>query len=149
MWILLAVASLVVVAFLYWNLRKRFAASRIETLLDKRRSTSRMASAAEFVEGNRHLQVALAVTNADLFYENADMEASLDLRWIREIEYDTRLATGPAVEGGEVLRIRCDSQLFEFVLPTDVVKRWQVALPPRGQKEVPEEGPGLRAVSAP
>ena len=95
-------------------------------------------SAAEFVEGNRHLQVALALTNSDLFYENADMEASLDLRWIREIEYDTRLATGPAVEGGQVLRIRCVSQLFEFVLPTAVAMRWQTALPARAAKDSPD-----------
>jgi hypothetical protein len=60
------------------------------------------------------------------------MQASLDLQWVREIEYDTRLATGMAVEGGKVLRLRCFSQVFEFVLPNDVVARWHMMLPPRG-----------------
>ena len=131
MWIVLSVAAAGVVAVLYWQLRKHLATSRIDSLLATRRPTSRMVSGGEFVEGNRHLKVALALTNSDLFYENVDMEASLDLRWIREVEYDTCLATGHAVESGKVLRIRCFSQTFEFVLPTEFVQRWLVALPPR------------------
>jgi hypothetical protein len=131
MWIVLSVAALGVVAVLYWQLRKKLAISRIEALIDKRRPTSRMVSGGEFVDGNRHLKVALALTNSDLFYENLDMEASLDLRWVREIEYDTSLATGQSVDSGKVLRIRSFSQTFEFVLPTEFVQRWLVALPPR------------------
>lgn len=131
MWIVLVVAAAGVVAVLYWQLRKQHATSRIEALLARRRPTSRMVSGGEFVEGNRHLKVALALTNSDLFYENVDMEASLDLRWVREIEYDTTLATGQVVEDGKVLRIRSFSRTFEFVLPTEFVQRWLVALPPR------------------
>jgi len=132
----LSFAALGVVGFLCWNLYQRFAASRIAKLLDRRRATSRMVSEGEFVDGNRHLQVALALTNTDLFYENADMQASLDLRWAREIEYDTTLATGKEVAGGKVLRIRCFSQVFEFVLPNDVVPRWHMMLPPRQQGDL-------------
>lgn len=127
----LSLAAVGVVVFLCWNLYRRHAASRIEALTDKRRATSRMVSGGEFVDGNRHLKVALALTGSDLVYENADMEASLDLRWIREIEYDTSLTTGQTVAGGKVLRIRCFSQLFEFILPNDVVARWHTMLPPR------------------
>jgi hypothetical protein len=129
LWI--SVVAVVVIALLCWTLYRHVGASRIDALLDKRRPTSRMVSSGELVDGSRHLKVALALTGTDLFYENADMEASLDLRWIREIEYDTRLATGHAVEGGRVLRIRCFSQVFEFVLPKDVVPRWHMMLPPR------------------
>ena len=131
----LSIAALGVVVFLCWNLYRRFAASRIDALMEKRRSTSRMVSGGEFVDGNRHLKVALALTNSDLFYENADMQASLDLRWVREIEYDTRLATGQEVAGGRVLRLRCFSQVFEFVVANDVVARWHMMLPPRQQNE--------------
>ena len=127
----LSVVSAVLIAVLCWTLYNRVAASRIDALADKRRPTSRMVSSGEFFDGSRHLKVALALTGTDLFYENADMEASLDLRWIREIEYDTQLSTGHAVEGGKVLRIRCFSQLFEFVLPNEVVPRWHMMLPPR------------------
>ena len=120
-----------VVAVLCWTLYQRIGASRIETFTDKRRPTSRIVGTGEFIDGNRHLKVALALTTTDFFYENADMTAYLDLRWIREIEYDTRLATGRAVAGGKVLRIRCFSQIFEFVLPNEAVPRWHLMLPPR------------------
>ena len=131
--------AVAVTAVLCWALYRRVGDSRIDALVDKRRPTSRMASSGEFVDGNRHLKVAIALTNTDLFYENADMEASLDLRWVREIEYDSCLATGHAVRAGKVLRIRSVSQLFEFVLPKDVFARWHTALPPRRWVELAAE----------
>ncbi len=135
----LSVAATGVVAFLCWSLYRHDAASRIEALTDKRRPTSRMVGGGEFVDGSRHLKVALALTNTDFFYENGDMQASLDLRWVREIEYDTRLATGQAIEGGKVLRMRCFSQVFEFVVPNDDLVRWHMMLPPRGRDASPSE----------
>jgi hypothetical protein len=128
-WII--VAAVVVVAVLGWNLYRRLGSDRIATFMERRRTTSRMVSRGEFVDGNRHLAVALAVTDSTFFYENTDMQASLDLQWVREIEYDTELATGLAVAGGKVLRLRCYSQTFEFVLPNDVVARWHMMMPPR------------------
>jgi hypothetical protein len=127
----LTVAAVVMVAFLGWNLYRRFGVDRIAALNEQRRVSSRMVSPGEFVDGNRHLAVALAVTQSTFFYENADMQASLDLQWVREIEYDTELATGSSVAGGKVLRMRSGSQTFEFVLPNDVVARWHMMLPPR------------------
>lgn len=128
-WLMLV--AVIVVGFLGWNLYRRFGADRIQALNDKRRATSRIVSRGEFVDGNRHLDVALAVTQSTFFYENADMQASLDLDWIREIEYDTELATGTMPSTGKVLRLRSHSQTFEFVLPNDVVARWHMMLPPR------------------
>ena len=129
-----------VLAFLGWNLYRRFGADRIEALNEERRATSRIVSSGDFVDGNRHLEVALALTATDFFYENADMKASLDLRWVREIEYDSSLATGHTVAGGKVLRLRTDSQVFEFILPNDVVPRWHLMLPPRRAVETPDGG---------
>lgn len=129
----IAVAGVGAVAFLGWNLYRRFSTSRIAALNDRRRSTSRMVSPGEFVDGNRHLDVALALTKTDFYYENADMEASLELQLVREIEYDSRLSTGQNIEGGEVLRLRCSSQVFEFVVPDDVAERWHSMLPARGE----------------
>jgi hypothetical protein len=125
------IAAGVAVAVLGWNLYRRLGSDRIAKFIERRRTMSRMASRGEFVDGNRHLAVALAVTDSTFFYENTDMQASLDLQWVREIEYDTELATGLAVAGGKVLRLRCYSQTFEFVLPNDVVARWHMMLPPR------------------
>ncbi len=137
--VLFSLTAAVAIAFLAWNLYRRFGTDRIAVFNDRRRASSRMVGRGEFVDGNRHLDVALAVTQSELFYENADMQASLDLQWVREIEYDTELATGGAVAGGKVLRLRSDSQTFEFVLPNDTVARWHLALPARrGTALVPQ-----------
>jgi hypothetical protein len=131
MWLLLTLSSITVVIVLAWNLYRRFGADRIETLVQRRRKTSRFVSRGSFVDGSRHLDVALALEQSTLFYENHDMQASIDLQWIREIEYDTRLATGAEAGKGKILRLRSQSQMFEFVLPGDVVARWHTMLPQR------------------
>jgi len=128
---LLWLAMGIAVALLSWNLYHRFVADQIAKFNERRRSSSRMVGRGQFVDGNRHLDVALAVTQSTFFYENRDMQASLDLQWVREIEYDTELATGGVVAGGRVLRLRSDSQTFEFVVPNDTVARWHLMLPPR------------------
>ena len=130
----LTLVAVIVVGFLGWNLYRRFGTDRIEALNETRRATSRFVSRGELVDGNRHLDVALALTESTFFYENADMQASIDLDWIREIEYDTELATGTTPPTGEILRLRSNSQTFEFVLPNDVAARWRVMLPPRMAK---------------
>lgn len=127
----LSIAAVVAILFLGWNLYRRFGADRIAALNEKRRATSRLVGRGELVDGNRHLEVALAVTPTTFYYENADMEGSLDLQWVREIEYDTELATGTTPPTGKVLRLRSNSQTFEFVLPNDMVARWHMMLPPR------------------
>lgn len=132
---LLVFGGLLVVAFLGWNLFRRFSTDRIEAFNERRRPGSRMVGRGEFVDGNRHLEVALALTGTTFFYENADMQASIDLQWVREIEYDTELATGTMPSTGRVLRLRSNSQTFEFVLPGESVTRWHVALPPRRVRE--------------
>ncbi|HXH37762.1 MAG TPA: hypothetical protein VNN08_03965 [Thermoanaerobaculia bacterium] len=131
----LSIAAFAAVSILGWSLYRRLGSDRIAQFNDKRRATSRMVSPGEFVDGNRHLPVALAVTQSMFFYENSDMQASLDLQWVREIEYDTQLTTGLKVDGGKVLRLRCFNQTFEFVIPNDVVARWHMMLPPRRAME--------------
>jgi len=127
----ISIAAAVAVLFLGWNLYRRFGTDRIAQLNDRRRGSSRVVSRGEFVDGNRHIAVALSMTPSTFFYENSDMEASLDLQWVREIDYDTELATGGSVAGGKVLRMRSDSQTFEFILPNESVARWHMMLPPR------------------
>jgi hypothetical protein len=75
----LSLGAVVIVAFLAWNLYQRFAVDRLDAFSQKRRSTSRMVSRAELVDGNRHLAVVLSLTGTTLIYENSDMQASLDL----------------------------------------------------------------------
>jgi hypothetical protein len=128
---LITLASITVAAFLAWNLYRRFGSDRIQEFVERRRKTSRFVSRGSFVDGSRQLDVALALDQSTFFYENRDMQASIDLQWVREIEYDTKLATGSAPGGGKVLRLRSQSQTFEFVLPDDVVARWHTMLPQR------------------
>jgi hypothetical protein len=130
----LSLAAVVVVAFLGWIVYRRFLVDRIEALNEKRRGTSRLVSRGEFVDGNRRHEVALALTNSTFYYENASMQASIDLQWVREIEYDSELATGLAVGRGRALRLRSDSQMLEFILPSEMVTRWNTTLPPRALK---------------
>ena len=127
----LSIAAIGVLGVLSWNLLRRFSADRIGALSEKRRPTSRIVSRGEFIDGGRPTEVALALTGTTFFYENAEMQGSLELHWVSEIEYDTQLATGGSVAEGKVLRLRCYSRAFEFVLPNDVVARWHMMLPPR------------------
>ena len=129
---LLSIVAGLAAGLLGWELYRRLASDRLSAFIARRRPTSQIVSRGEFVDGNRHLEVAMAMTPSTLFYENSDLQASLDLEWVREIEYDTELATGAAVHGGKVLRLRSDSQTFEFVLPQDEAPRWLTMLPPRG-----------------
>jgi len=127
-WISIAIVA---VAFLGWNLYQRFGSDRIAELNERRRTTSRITGRGVFVDGNRSIAVAMAVTQSTFIYENARLQASIDLQWVREVEYDTELATGTPVNGGRVLRLRTDSQTFEFILPPGSVARWYLMLPPR------------------
>jgi hypothetical protein len=134
------VIAVPVIGFLAWMLWKRFASDRLQLFNDRRRGTSRLVSRGEFVDGSRHMPVALALTDQAFYYENSDMQASLERQWIHEVEYDDELATGQATGSGTVLRLRCFSQTFEFVLPADVVRQWESFLPPHrmsGTEPVP------------
>src|SRR6266850_988743 len=122
--------SVPLIAFLGWMLWRRLASDRLQLFNDQRRGSSQLVSRGEFVDGSRHLPVALALTDGEFFYENADMQASLERQWIHEIEYDDELATGGAVGDATVLRLRCFSQTFEFVLPSGSVPQWKSLLPP-------------------
>jgi hypothetical protein len=131
----LPIAVLAVAAILGFFIYRHFATGKLAGFNDKRRASSRMVGLGEFVDGNRHLQVALAVTQDTFFYENADMQASIDLQFVREIEYDNELATGTVPAAGKVLRLRSKSQSFEFIIPADLVAKWHLMLPPRRTSE--------------
>lgn len=145
----LSLAALVVLGFIGWKLYGRVGTTRIAQMAERRRATSRLVSPGTFVDGNRHMDVALAVSDSTFFYENKDMEASLSLDRVREIEYDNELATGGAVARGKVLRLRSDSQTFEFVLPENAVTPWQTALPPRREGDAGESEDAARRTRMP
>ena len=75
------------------------------------------------------MDVSLALTDSMFFYESPDLEGSLERSTIHEVEYENELATGERIGEGKVLRVRCFSTSFEFVIPLDAVAKWQLVLP--------------------
>jgi hypothetical protein len=125
-WFLLAVVA---VALLSFSLFKRFSDDRFEALTARLRGSSQLVSRGELVDGDRHLDVAMALTESSFIYESADGQASFDRQWIQEVEYENQLSTGKSVGSGTVLRLRCFSKTFEFVLSQQVVREWESILP--------------------
>lgn len=128
---LIAVVALVLV---YLKLRNRDV---IEEILHKRSVNSRFVARADLVEGAERMPVALAIDDRALYYENEDIQASLDLPNIDEVEYDDELATGRTLTDEKVMRVRAHGQSFEFVLDSKEAPRWQQALPARATTAPP------------
>ena len=113
----------------------------LEEYVKKRSVGSRVCSRAELVEGIDLIPVALALTDDTIYYENTDLQASLELGRIDEVEYDDETATGKAVTG-KALRLRAHGHTFEFVMDSETARKWQTALPPHRI----DEGPAAQAV---
>lgn len=123
--VLLVVLAGLVLFFLQTRRKDQIAA-----MLEKRRASSKLVSKAEYASGMARMPVALALSGETVFYENPDMEASLDLSRIDEVEYDDELTTGRQVDAGSrVMRIRSHGTAFDFVLSSADATRWQQVLP--------------------
>lgn len=133
-WMLFIELPLLVI--LVWLFSKVRSAGLLTSLIDGRRASSRIVGRGELIDGNRHIPVALALSDTTFFYENDDMKASLGLKYIQEIEYEAESSTGAMAEGGKYLRFRCLSQMFEFLIRGDEVARWESVLPAHRQEEL-------------
>jgi len=124
------IVGLAVLAALIWILMRMRSTDLLEEKMARRRSSSRLVSRADLVEGMERIPVALALTNEAIYYENPDLDASLDLSRIEEIEYDNETATGQVLDGN-ALRLRSHGHTFEFVLDPDSTGKWRAMLPAR------------------
>jgi hypothetical protein len=124
------IIGLVVLAALIWFYLRLRSKDRIEEILTKHRSSARLCSRACLLEGMEQIPVALALTADAIVYENGDLQASIELPQIEEIEYDDETATGHTVPG-KVLRLRAHNHVFEFMVDLPTSKQWIAALPPR------------------
>jgi hypothetical protein len=124
------IAGLAVLAALIWILMRMRSTDLLEEKMARRRSSSRLVSRADLVEGSERIPVALALTNEAIYYENPDLDASLDLQQIEEVEYDNETATGQVLDGN-ALRLRSHGHTFEFVLDPDSTGKWRAMLPAR------------------
>jgi hypothetical protein len=126
----LTIAGLVVLAVLIWFFIRTRSRDLIEEKMAKRRTSARLVSRADFIEGRDRIPVSLALTNESICYENPDLDASLDLQQIDEVEYDDETSTGQVLDG-KALRLRAHGHTFEFVLDPDSTGKWKAILPPR------------------
>ena len=122
---IVGVVVLVALVIVFLRLRSK---DLMDGCLQRRQQGARVCSQAELVEGGARIPVALAITDDTLYYENSDMQASLELRHIDEIEYDDETATGHSVIG-KTLRLRSHGHMFEFVLDAKAARQWQAVLP--------------------
>jgi|SRR5581483_10598256 len=124
------IAGLVVLAALIWLYVQIRSKDLIEDIVARRSASAQMVCRADFVEGLERIPVALSLAGDTIRYENPDLEATLELRHVEEVEYDDETATGQSVEG-KALRLRSHGHTFEFVLNPDLAQRWQSVLPMR------------------
>ena len=131
------VVGIIVLAVLVWMFLRMRAGDHIEEMMKKRRAEAcRLTSRADFLEGMQKIPVALCLSDDTLYYENPDMQATVELRHIDEIEYDDETATGRAV-AGKALRLRSHGHTFEFLLDQATAKQWEAALPPKHFAAIP------------
>jgi hypothetical protein len=124
------IVGLVVLAALVFVLMRVRSADRLDEMITKRRASSRLVSRAKFVEGIQNIPVLLSLGTDAIVYENPDLEATLELRNVEEVEYDDETATGHSV-AGKALRLRSHGHTFEFVVDPQTAQQWQAVLPPR------------------
>ena len=127
---ILTVIGVVVLAILIWLYVRLRSKDHIELVLAKQKTSARVCSRACLIEGMEQIPVALALTADAINYENRDLQASIDISVIEEVEYDDETATGHTVPG-KVLRLRAHNHVFEFMLDLPSAKQWETALPPR------------------
>lgn len=128
----ITVIGLAILAVLTWFFFRTLRKDQIEELLAKKRSSARLATRAEYVQGIERIPVALALTADTLYYQNPDLDASFEMGAIDEVEYDDELATGQNVEAGfRALRLRAHGRAIEFVLVEADAKQWAAVLTPR------------------
>jgi hypothetical protein len=130
------VVGLVVLAALIWVLVRMRMKDQLDELMAKRRPSCRLVSRADFLEGMQKIPVCLALDDDALHYENADLQATMELRHIDEVEYDDETATGHSVVG-KALRLRSHGHAFEFVLDQATARQWEQLLTPRRADQLP------------
>ena len=132
---LFTAVMVVVLAGLVWFFLRTRSNDQLDEILNRHKATSKITTKADFVEGMNHIPVALVLKESEIFYENPDLQARLEIARIDEVEYDSELATGNNIESGRVLRLRSHGHAFEFILDASSAEKWSTALPPHRMDE--------------
>lgn len=124
----LIVLAIAVLSALAWFYRRQRDNDRFEAVMSRRKLTASICSRAQWIEGGNAIPVALALEPQRLSYENVDLDASIDLDQIDEVEYGSDLVRG-GTANGSVLRVRSHGRAIEFVLDRAAAEQWSHSLP--------------------
>ena len=127
----LTVVGIVVAAALVVLLLRFRMSDKLQEIENRRRGEAKLVTRAHFIEGMERMLVVLSLVGEKFCYDNADLEACLELPHVEEIEYDDETATGHSVTPGKALRLRSHGHAFEFVLDHASSAKWESALPAR------------------
>ena len=125
----IALAALVIVAVVVsvWLMQRRREEARFAAA--EARPGAVLVSHAHLIDGRNHIPVALTLGSQQILYGNADLDASIDMEQIDEVEYGSDLVTG-GIADGAVLRLRSHGRATEFILDMASANRWSALLPP-------------------
>jgi hypothetical protein len=130
--VLLAVVAL---AALVWWFRRQRQDDAYAGIVARHGATAKICTRAELVDGRNHIPVTLTLEQEHVYYENPDLNATLDIRSIDEVEYGSELMTGAPAKGS-VLRLRSHGRAVEFVLDSAAAAKWAILLPPHRMNEL-------------
>lgn len=128
---LLTVIGLVAVAGLVWLFLRYRKQDHFADIINKYKTSSRVAHTGVFVEGIEQVPVVMVLTDRALLYENEDLQANLDLDLVDEVDYDDELSTGKTIHNGRVMRFRAHGRVFEFIVDKAHAAQWEKLLPAR------------------
>lgn len=127
----LAAAS---VAGLVWWYRRLRSNDEMTEIMSHDDASTMVSSRAQLINGGHQIPVALTLDAARISYRNGQMDASIDIQQIDEVEYGSDLMTG-GIANGAVLRVRAHGRAIEFVLDNASAERWSQHLPPHRMDE--------------
>jgi hypothetical protein len=124
--ILAAIAALFALAiWLYRSLRR----DRFAELMARSRPGATICSRAHLIDGGSHIPVALTLHPTQVHYASDDLDGSVDIDRIDEVEYASDMVSG-GIASGAVLRLRAHGRAIEFILDVTAAEEWSQHLPP-------------------
>jgi len=118
------IVGVLVLAVLAWRYRVARSKDTFAELIRLRKTTARISSMAQLVDGMNHIPVALTLDKSQIFYESDILQAKLEIASLDEVEYDSEQGTGK-----NILRLRAHSQSFQFILDPSSARDWAALLP--------------------
>lgn len=131
--LILPIAAAALIGLVWWYRRSR-ENDRFAEVMALRAKTATLCSRAHLIDGANHIPVALSLESQQISYQNSDLDATLDIAQIDEVEYGSDLVTG-GIADGAVLRLRAHGRAIEFVLDVTAAEQWSHKLPPHRMNE--------------